>query len=378
MVRKIKFMIVAVFVFSFGYSLLNIDWKLTEYRQPNIDDILKETPLHKKYEDVPNKSIIKKIELGFMLRYYRLILETEYRYIGSIRYYKNCFVKLITSHSTWFKSFILAFTMVFSPLLIRAILYWYIAPILNTRTLLFDNGNIFGKTSICGEGEKNLKVEVQPNSSLIVVNERFVNDIEASTNLKASIRWLFSWRYPIMSFFCKLRCMNEYKNTSQTSAYIDVTSNDPDDYFIEIDLNDCEGAFVVPSKIKAFSPTLNIKCKWRLFSLISWIIFRPRYYVVSGTGKLVLSSTGGFANRKATNNYIRRKPSSLIFADVSLKWNATRTELWYPYIIGNGELFDLRILGEGNYLIQNTVHSKEFSLTSPESVLNVLGKLAGF
>ena len=60
MVRKINFMIVAVFVFSFGYSLLNIDWKLTEYRQPNIDDILKETPLHKKYEDVPNKSIIKK------------------------------------------------------------------------------------------------------------------------------------------------------------------------------------------------------------------------------------------------------------------------------------------------------------------------------
>ena len=59
MVRKINFMIVAVFVFSFGYSLLNIDWKLTEYRQPNIDDILKGTSLYKKIKD-PNIGIIKK------------------------------------------------------------------------------------------------------------------------------------------------------------------------------------------------------------------------------------------------------------------------------------------------------------------------------
>lgn len=92
--------------------------------------------------------------------------------------------------------------------------------------------------------------------------------------------------------------MNKYTNKSEKSISIDITSNDPDDYFIEIELDNCKGAFILPSNIKALSPTINIDCKWRPFSLVSWCMLRIRYYVVSGSGKIILSSKGGFAIRK--------------------------------------------------------------------------------
>ncbi len=391
MFNKIKFIIIATIVFSFGYSIYNIDWDLVNYK--NELTLKQYIENDKEYQDIQrqienNNGLlhpIKEFELRKELEKRTFVLKAEYRTLHTaadlFKYYQKCFFKLFMLWTTWWKSFMVVCTMVFLPLIVRAVLYWCVAPVLEKKTKmsLFDNGNFdHGKILMRGEGEKNIKVEIKPNSSLIVVDERFVNGVEADSNIEKSMRWLFSWKYPIMSFFCKLRAMNEYKNIQQTSAYIDITSNDPDDYFIEVNLNDCEGAFVVPSNIKAFSPTLKIECKWRLFSFVSLIMFRFRYYVISGSGKLVLSSSGGFANRQVINDYVRRKPSSLIFADANLKWNASRTELWYPYIIGNGELFDLLILGEGNYLIRNTIQSKALNLRSPESILNLLGKLAGF
>ena len=183
-----------------------------------------------------------------------------------------------------------------------------------------------------------------------------------------------------MSLCAGLSAMNEYKNKSGESLSIDITSNDPDDYFIEIELKDSNPAFILPSHIKALSPSLKIECKWRLNSIVSWCLFRVRYYVISGTGKIVLSSKGGFANKKISSEVLhRRKPSSLIFADSKLKWDVVRTELWYPYIIGKTELFDLNIKGNGNYLIKNILcKDMVIDLTSPESVLNVIGKFFGF
>ena len=88
-----------------------------------------------------------------------------------------------------------------------------------------------------------------------------VNGTEENKNLKKSIKWLLSWKHPIMSFFCGLRTMNKYTNRSEVTLSIDITSENPDDYFIEITLDKCKGAFILPSNIKALSPTINIDCK---------------------------------------------------------------------------------------------------------------------
>lgn len=284
----------------------------------------------------------------------------------------------------WTNAFTYAFIFIFlPPLCFRAILYWIISPIVQNKGSLqfFESMNQNSNTIRISDNEqKSLKADILPNESLLVVDESFVNGCEDNQNLEKTLQWLFSWKHPIMSFWCGLRTMNKYTNKSEKSISIDITSNDPDDYFIEIELDNCKGAFILPSNIKALSPTINIDCKWRLFSLVSWCMLRIRYYVVSGSGKIILSSKGGFRHKKKNTDIAshRRKPSSLIFADTNLKWNAIRTEIWYPYIIGKTDLFDLRITGKGNYLIKNILYNDNIKLTSPESLLNIIGKLAGF
>ncbi len=284
----------------------------------------------------------------------------------------------------WINAFTYAFIFIFlPPLCFRAILYWIISPIVQNKGSLqfFESMNQNSNTIRISDNEqKSLKADILPNESLLVVDESFVNGCEDNQNLEKTLQWLFSWKHPIMSFWCGLRTMNKYTNKSEKSISIDITSNDPDDYFIEIELDNCKGAFILPSNIKALSPTINIDCKWRLFSLVSWCMLRIRYYVVSGSGKIILSSKGGFRHKKKNTDIAshRRKPSSLIFADTNLKWNAIRTEIWYPYIIGKTDLFDLRITGKGNYLIKNILYNDNIKLTSPESLLNIIGKLAGF
>jgi len=400
MSKKIKFLLCATMFLSIVFSIVNIDWNLDYYtkKSPNLPftQYLEKDPTYSKlkneYERTSKLDISKKLKSFKELSIQWANLKIRYEAIEKdaksttekLAYYCESFKKQLLKFSNWILGFKVAFLIVAIPLILRAVLYWGIAPILEKTAglnLFENNDSHIGEISINGEGEKNLKVEILPKSSLIVVDESFVNGVESDNFLKKSMRWLFSWKYPIMSYFCGLRAMNEYENIFSRATYIDITSDDPDDYFIEIELKDCKGAFILPSAIKAFSPTLNIECKWRLNSLVSWIMFRLRYYVISGSGKLILSASGGFANRDAESGegWNRRKPSSLAFADSNLKWNVTRTELWYPYIIGNCELFDLLISGKGKYLIRNTQPRKNvLNLSSPESILNVIGKLLGF
>ena len=191
------------------------------------------------------------------------------------------------------------------------------------------------------------------------------------------MRWLYSWKYPIMSWRCKLRTMAEYTNTSNDTLYIDITSNDPDEYYVEVDLKDCAGVFVLPSHIKAISPSLEIKTKLR-FSLVALAMLRPRYFIVSGTGKIVLSAKGGFLNRKISENKHRRNPDMLVLANSNIKWDVVKTELWYNYIFGKTALFDILMTGEGEYVTKNSINKPIIDLRSPESILNVAGKLIGF
>lgn len=398
MLRKIKFMLFSTVFIGLVCALIDTDWKCNNISYNNIVS----------FEDFCNNDIdyvlIKKridendglwhpyieLKLRKELKEREIILKAKYELIkitskpsDVIQYLLKDFLNKLFSIKTWFNAFFICISIFLIPLFFRAFLYFIVAPIIQKmgKLQLFESLNGTGDTIHISKNEwKSLKTDIRPGESLLVVDETFVNGTEENKNLKKSIKWLLSWKHPIMSFFCGLRTMNKYTNRSEVTLSIDITSENPDDYFIEITLDKCKGAFILPSNIKALSPTINIDCKWRLFSLVSWCMLRMRYYIVSGSGKIILSSTGGFSNKKNTSDTMhRRKPSSLIFADTNLEWNAIRTEVWYPYIFGKTELFDILIKGDGNYLIKNILEkNNKIILNSPESFLNIIGKLAGF
>ncbi len=293
----------------------------------------------------------------------------------------SAFIFNITLFHVWLNAFCLAAFMVLSPIILRCVNYWIIAPIVQKRgTLcLFENGKLTnGIISIKNVDEKNISVGVLPKESLTVIDEKIVSGYIDSPKLEKKMRWLYSWKYPIMSWFCELRTMTEYTNNSNDTLYVDITSNDPDEYFVEVDLKNSSGVFIIPSHIKAISPSLKINCKWRLFSLVAWLMMKPRYYIISGTGKIIMSAKGGFLKREIMDKKHRRNPNMLILANSNIKWDVVKTELWYNYIFAKTELFDLLMRGEGEYLTKNSIKKTQLILSSPESILNLIGKLLGF
>lgn len=397
MFSKIKFFFLSLILFSIGIATIgtikevkDFDSKINHTASQSFEDFKQNDPDYKKKSEKIRKNngtlhpIDETTYVVERLIYEKIDLRIKYR-VKSWWYFcvKSFFAQL--NWNTLYGALYLSTLLLVFPLFFRTFLYFCVAPLLGkSRPVKFfklDENVSDLSISIKSDGEKSLPVEINPNQSLIVISENYVNGYNENPNLKKKMRWLFSWHHPFMSLLCGLSAMNCYQNDSQDVIKLDITSENPDDYFVEIELKDCAGAFIVPSHIKAFSDGISISCKWNLLSFASFCMKRFRYYSVSGSGKIVLSCAGGFSQKMADSNvFHRRKPSSFVFSSANLDVRAKRTELFYPYLIGRTELFDIILKGNGNFLIKNTLSNINFfdKLSSPDSILNVVGKLFGF
>lgn len=147
-------------------------------------------------------------------------IKTEVQHDIDRRIYilKDAYLNLY-ERENWIKAFAYAFIFIFlPPLCFRAILYWIISPIVQNKGSLqfFESINQNSNTIRISDNEqKSLKADILPNESLLVVDESFVNGCEDNQNLEKTLQWLFSWKHPIMSFWCGLRTMNKYTNKSE-------------------------------------------------------------------------------------------------------------------------------------------------------------------
>ncbi|MBO6101800.1 MAG: AIM24 family protein [Opitutales bacterium] len=391
MVSKLKFFAAAFLLAWVGIALFNVDWQRKNQKilkAQTFEEFCAEDARLSRLEKRKERAYwFEKPELYCeIFNYKAFTLRPKYEalnLLGSARiYYQKSFLENLQASRTLRSALFAAFFLAAMPLFWRAFLYWCAAPCLGkSRPVKFfksDSGEGENSIRILGGGEKSLPVKIAPKESLIVVSENFVSGYGDALSKK--MRWLFSWSHPIMSVLCGLCAMNRYENPSGHAVEIDITSDNPDDYFIEIELKDCAGAFFVPSNIRAFSDGLKISCKWNLFSFASFCMKRFRYYSISGSGRIVLCAAGGFTQKDSAQKPNRRKPASLVFSSANLDVRAKRTELFYPYLTAQTDLFDIIIQGGGKFLVKNTSARGGFfeRISSPDSLLNVIGRLFGF
>ena len=406
MLKKIKGCIVAVVILAFAIALWRTDWKgayapasdfVSFGTYASADSEYAE--LFRKHRDINAllhplgkfEAYKKKKEREIKLRAKYEIKEVPGNYVfGMGGYVWFSFKSYFTSAAVWVQAALIVALIFGSGIAVRIFLYYALAKFFTGRRLrLFGDASqvVAGGIDFSGGGYKCVSIELPPQESLVVVNEDYINGYLNTPDLVKRTRWLFSWTYPIMSFFCGLRAMNEYINKGAKAVRVDVTSDDPNEYFIEIELKNCKGAFLVPSTLKAYTldnanpdKGLKLSLAWRPFSITALCLKRIRYYKISGTGKIVLSAFGGFNGYELSEAVHRHKPSSLIFADVALEQSLARTETFYPYLCGRTDLFDLQIQGNGKFVAKNTISQKRFvdKMTSGDAILNGIGKLLGF
>lgn len=409
MLRKIRNCLLATLVLGLVIALWRTDWKGANVPASDFQSFgryLSEdsgyAELFRKHRDTDAfRHPIDKLESYRELKAQELRLRAKYEikevpanYVTAMaQYVWFSFKASLLSFGTWARASAIMGAIFGSAVIFRAAVYYAVAPLFTGRRLrLFAEGpdggdSASGSVRFEDGGRKCLGVRVERGRSLVVVGEDYINGYTESSGLRKRTRWLFSWKYPFMSFFCGLRAMNEYINRGAVPACVDITSDDPNEYFIEIELKNCKGAFIVPSVLKAYTVDnedpeggLKLSLAWRPFSITALCLKRVRYYKISGSGRIVLSSFGGFNGYELSEQAHRHKPSSLVFADTALVQTLARTETFYPFLCGRTDLFDLQIEGRGKFVAKNTVSPKRIvdRLASGDAILNGLGKLMGF
>jgi len=295
------------------------------------------------------------------------------------------------------KALYFTLALVLLPYIWRTFAYFVLAPLV-CRFADISLGGVSDKDSDSGQGnvellqtEKAIKIFVAPQKDIVVRGESYVNGYSQKVNkdedskplFSKKTKWLFDWAYPFMSFFCGLRVMTKYSNDSKDENYfIEVSSDNPDEYFAEIALNNCKDLYIVPSSIVAYSGDLKIKCYWRMFKVASWCIGQIRFYTLSGTGRVVLCGLGGLNINQARQDEVhRRKFGTLIASGKDEKLNIARTETFVPYFINKTELYDLELNGDGFFISKNTTSLGAFKgsvRSTRDAFFSAIGKFFGF
>ena len=232
--------------------------------------------------------------------------------------------------------------------------------------------------------EKSLNVCI-PSGASLIVKQGYINGYldDSSNSLKKTTEWLFDWSYPVMSYICGLYGMTKFRNTLQSKEQcVNITSNCPDEYFVEISFAAGSEVYIVPSAIVAYSGSLKLKRHWRIFNAMAWCMGQISYFTLSGTGKCVIKGLGGIKINKTIDNELhKRKFRSILMATLNENMRVVRTETFFPYFSGKEELFDLQLQGNGVFISKNTVmegENKTGITRLRDSFFAAIGKVLGF
>lgn len=227
--------------------------------------------------------------------------------------------------------------------------------------------------------EKNLPVLLLPGESL-VTRMAWLHQYAPAARKKT--RFLLNWKSPFISYAAGLAELTEVSvPVDSASSEIVLTSGEnPDTYICEVQLEDHPGVVVYPSQVIAMTGNLQLKTRWNLLNLHSWIAGRLRYILFSGTGRLFLQGMGGVDAVRLNGQTVRISESILTAFDTNLSFSTARTETFWPYYRSMTPLFDYQFEGDGLILRQTAPPSKASDSATVrifDALLNGIGKLLG-
>lgn len=272
-------------------------------------------------------------------------------------------------------------------LALRLLSYYVLAPLVESCESIHPCGRAEGASiSTSAQGEQGVKlacVPLPPGEALLVRDESYTGGYMEYDDglLQKRTQLLFSHTYWLMSWLCGLCLLTRFTNPANGTRTHDITitSDDPDEYFSIFKLAEGQRCYITPSDLVAFTGGIRVYARWRAW-LPAWCMGQIRYYVLTGSGTVVVRAEGGItASPLAGGESAVRKKHSLISASQGIRLHVRRTETLIPFLMGNASLFDLRLQGCGSFRMRNAI-TRPRSLTDRVShvFLESLGKFLGF
>ncbi|KAB2310684.1 hypothetical protein F8A87_08340 [Betaproteobacteria bacterium SCN2] len=244
-----------------------------------------------------------------------------------------------------------------SPLLVKAIAYYLIAPVAVRRPpirLLPDSsGQIY--TSHASVGNESGQTTPSVVSLSLVLDERseliiLPNYLQGmSFNVESDTQWLLNWSMPLTSLAAGMYRLTRIRPNSEERITIS-SSNDPLAEFTLLTVPDGSALVLQPSClvgiIQPRGEQLKITRHWRFGSLGSWLTLQFRYITFHGPAKLIVKGCRGVRVEPAVNGRTVNQAATLGFS-ANLDYSVARNETFWSYFFGERELFNDSWQGKG-------------------------------
>lgn len=242
---------------------------------------------------------------------------------------------------------------IFSPMLIKAFLYYIVAPLAACRSpirlLPDETGAVVGGDWISAVSQR---IVLEQGDELLVLPE-FLQS--SPHNARKSDKWLLSWRMPFSSLASGMIGLTRLR--SQDRDYVSISATrDPLAEVGVVTIADGAAMVLQPRSllgvIQPIKRPMRITKHWRLGHLSAWLTLQFRYLVFHGPCTLIVQGTRGVVLEQAGSGRGINQAATMGFS-AGLAYSIRPCETFGAYLMGKQGLFNDSFAGEnGAYLYE--------------------------
>ena len=230
--------------------------------------------------------------------------------------------------------------VIFGPLLVKALLYFAIAPIAGRRPPIRLVPAETGEVAIDGPPSAvSQRVPLEPGQELLVVPEAVQSTPHEAAK---ATQWLLSWAMPLSSLASGMVALVRIRTRRPDFVLVSAT----EDPLAEVALvRIAAGSAMVlrPRALRGIVQPLGhatrITRHWRLASLSGWLTLQFRYLVFHGPATLIVQGRRGVRLEQAGPGRGINQAATIGFS-AGLAYSVRRSEAFGPYLMGRQELFN--------------------------------------
>ena len=274
-------------------------------------------------------------------------------------------------HDVFPKALTILVLALLSPLLVKGITYYLIAPIAarcRPIRLLPDVSGKFSTATTAVGGESGptmpsrvtLPLSVDERSELLILPSNLQG---MPLNAKSDTRWLLDWSMPLTSLIAGMYRLTRIRPNSEERITVS-SSSDPLAEFSLLDVPAGSALVLQPRCLVGVIQTrgkhLKVTRHWRFGKLAAWLTLQFRYIVFHGPAKLIVMGCRGVRVEPANSGRTVNQASTLGFS-ANLDYSVARNETFWSYYFGERELFNDSWRGDGCCVQSETSNREDHS-----------------
>lgn len=286
-----------------------------------------------------------------------------------------------TLQSVLIKAGVLLLGIIVTPYAIRLVFYFCLAPLVERRppVRLWPSGSMQTALAIPQQSATSAPIMLGAGEELLV-RQGFLQS--TSSRGKKATRALLDWRHPLSSLASGLSFLTRIEGEGETTTVSAV--HDPFAEVAVLDLPPGAACVLQPRALVAVvqfaGRPIHITSHWRLGSLHAWLTLQLRYLMFHGPARLVIKGGRGVRVERAERGRVFGQ-DQLVGFSADLAYSVTRTETFWPYLIGLEVLLKDKVeAGEGLLIIEEApmaTGGRAVSRKGLEGAADVLLKAVG-